>query len=418
MSVPLNFTPMVRYHKLVFFAVLLGVLLVQSCVAESENPPGTVKTGADQTALYFPLLKGKAVGLVANHTSVIGRVHLADTLMHSGINLVKIYAPEHGFRGDVDAGADISNGADSKTGIPIISLYGSKSKPTADDLKGIGIMVYDIQDVGVRFYTYISTLHYVMEACAENNIPLIILDRPDPLGYYVDGPLLDPAYRSFVGLHPIPVVYGMTSGELARMINGEGWLAGGLKCNLKVIPCSNYDHGTYYNLPVDPSPNLNSMEAIYLYPSLCFFEGTIMSLGRGTTFPFRVVGHPDYPDKTFSFVPVATNANKNPVYMGKTCYGTDFRAMSIADLRRMHGLNLGWLIAAYKTMGQGAAFFTDYIDKLAGTDTLRKQIIAGWSEEKIRQSWQEGLIRFKVIRKKYLLYSDFDADNKTGTISN
>lgn len=397
-----------RFNTILIIPVFIGLQLFQACVAKTGSPPENVKTGADQTALYFPLLKGKAVGLVANHTSVTGQVHLADTMIHSGINLVKIFAPEHGFRGTADAGENITNGMDSRTGVPIISLYGSKSKPAAGDLKGIDVMVYDIQDVGVRFYTYISTLHYVMEACAENNVPLLILDRPDPLGHYVDGPVLDTAFRSFVGMHPIPVVYGMTPGELARMINGEGWLVGGNACELKVVPCSNYDHKTFYSLPIDPSPNLNSMEAIYLYPSLCFFEGTIMSLGRGTPFPFRVVGHPDFPAKTFSFTPVATQANKNPVYRGITCFGTDFRSISISDLQRMRALNLRWLIETYKTMGKRQAFFTDYIDKLAGTDNLRKQILEGLTEEQIRQSWQEELVKFKVLRKKYILYDDFE----------
>ncbi|MBN1144224.1 MAG: DUF1343 domain-containing protein [Bacteroidales bacterium] len=396
------------YTTVSCIAVFLGLQLFQACVAKSDPPGQSVHAGADQTSLYFPLLEGKSVGLVANHTSVTGQVHLADTLIRSGINLVKIFAPEHGFRGTADAGENITNGLDSQTGVPIISLYGSKSKPSAHDLKGIDVMVYDIQDVGVRFYTYISTLHYVMEACAENDVPLVILDRPDPLGHYVDGPVLDKAFRSFVGMHPIPVVYGMTAGELARMINGEGWLAGGLACDLKVIPCDSYDHNTFYSLPVDPSPNLNSMEAVYLYPSLCIFEGTIMSLGRGTPTPFRVVGHPEYPDKTFSFTPKATAANKNPVHRDKICYGTDFRSMPVADLQQMRGLNLQWLLDAYTTMGKKESFFTDYIDKLAGTGSLRKQIMDGMTEEQIRQTWQEELVKFKVLRKKYILYKDFE----------
>jgi uncharacterized protein YbbC (DUF1343 family) len=396
------------YKIFTFVSVFFGLQLFQACVAKSDPPRQSVKTGADQTSLYFPLLEGKSVGLIANHTSITGQVHLADTMIQSGIHLVKIFAPEHGFRGTADAGENITNGMDSQTGVPIISLYGSKSKPAASDLKGIDVMVYDIQDVGVRFYTYISTLHYVMEACAENNVPLLILDRPDPLGHYVDGPVLDTAFRSFVGMHPIPVVYGMTVGELARMINGEGWLAGGLACELKVIPCDNYDHKTFYSLPIDPSPNLNSMEAVYLYPSLCFFEGTIMSLGRGTPYPFRVVGHPDYPVRTFSFTPQATAANKNPVHRDKICYGNDFRSMAVADLQQMRELNLQWLIGTYKTMGKREDFFTDYIDKLAGTGNLRKQIVEGLTEEQIRQSWQRELVKFKVIRKKYILYNDFE----------
>jgi uncharacterized protein YbbC (DUF1343 family) len=386
--------------------ILLPALCFTACVYTSiQSAP--VKTGCEQTALYLPLLKGESVGLVANNTSLIGKSHMADFLISSGIHLVRIFSPEHGFRSNADAGAAIDNMVDNKTGVPVTSLYGSKTKPSPEDLKGIDIVVYDIQDVGVRFYTYISTLHYMMEACAEKNIPVLVLDRPNPLGFYVDGPVLTPDLKSFVGMHPIPVVYGMTVGELAQMINGEGWLANRLKCDLKVIPCSNYDHNTFYTLPIDPSPNLNSMEAIYLYPSLCFFEGTLMSLGRGTAFPFRVVGHPDYPVKSFSYTPEATSANKNPKYIGKTCYGVNLQPMDIASLRQMHELNLQWLIDVYKTMGCGEAFFTDYIDKLAGTGELRKQILAGWSEEQIRQSWQDDLEKFRVLRKKYLIYKDF-----------
>lgn len=390
----------------------LGVVFLLSALFTNTygNPPvqpDQVKTGCEQTALYLPQLKGKSVALVANNTSLIGKSHLADSLLEMGVKITRIFAPEHGFRGNTDAGASIANSVDRKTGIPITSLYGSKNKPAISDLKDIDIVIYDIQDVGVRFYTYISTLHYVMEACAENNIPVLVLDRPNPLGFYIDGPILDPTFKSFVGIHPIPVVYGMTVGELAHMINGEGWLAGGLKCDLKVIPCLNYDHQTYYNLPVDPSPNLNSMEAIYLYPSLCFFEGSVMSLGRGTSFPFRVVGHPEYPVRSFSFTPVATTANKNPKYMGKTCYGLNLQKMDIEELKQMYGLNLQWLIDVYNTMDRGEAFFTGYIDKLAGNDELRKQILAGNTEAQIRKSWQGDLDQFRVVRKKYLLYDDF-----------
>jgi uncharacterized protein YbbC (DUF1343 family) len=386
--------------------LLLLALFLFACGEQSDQLE-QVKTGCEQTVLYLPLLKGKSVAIVANSTSVIGSTHLVDSLVISGVKFTRIFSPEHGFRSNADAGVAIDDALDSKTGIPITSLYGSKTKPTTEDLKGIDIVVYDIQDVGVRFYTYISTLLYVMEACAANNIPVLILDRPDPLGYYIDGPILTPAFKSFVGLHPIPVVYAMTVGELAQMINGEGWLLHDLKCDLHVIACKNYDHSDYYNLPVDPSPNLNSMEAVYLYPSLCFFEGTIMSLGRGTAFPFRVVGHPDYPVKSFSFTPHATIANSSPKFKDITCYGINLQSMNIVDLRQMHGLNLKWLIDVYKTMDRGDAFFTDYIDKLAGTGDLRKQILAGLTEVQIRQSWQADLEKFRVLRKKYLLYDDF-----------
>ena len=334
-------------------------------------------------------------------------MHLADSLIRLGVRLTRIFSPEHGFRGDADAGAEIQNGVDERTGVPVISLYGNKTKPSAEDLQGIDIMIYDIQDVGVRFYTYISTLHYVMEACAENNVPLLILDRPDPLGYYIDGPVLEPEYRSFVGMHPIPVVYAMTPGELALMINGEKWLSGGIQCDLKVIPCRNYDHNTRYRLPVNPSPNLNCMEAIYLYPSVCLFEGTIMSLGRGTIFPFRVIGHPDYPDKSFSFIPVTGKANQNPLLKDQTCYGINLGSLTADSLQLMHAINLQWLLDTYKKMNRGKDFFTDYVDRLAGTGRLREQVIAGFTEDQIRQSWKLRLDEFTEKRKNYLLYPDF-----------
>jgi uncharacterized protein YbbC (DUF1343 family) len=408
MSVAGTELPMSRYHKLIFISVLLGIQLFQACVAESGEPTGIPETGAEQTSLYFPMLKGKAVGLVANHTSLIGKRHLADTLIESGITLTRIYSPEHGFRGDADAGAETQNAIDTKTCVRVISLYGNRYKPLPADLKGIDIMIYDIQDVGVRFYTYISTLHYVMEACAENHIPLLILDRPDPLGHYMDGPVLEPEYKSFVGLHPIPVVYGMTPGELAGMINGEGWLAGHVHCDLKVIPCRDYNHETFYQLPVNPSPNLNNMEAIYLYPSICFFEGTIMSLGRGTTSPFRVIGHPDYPDKSFSFVPRAGTSNSNPLFRDQSCYGIDLQSFQIDTLMHIRAIQLQWLIEAFQRMNLGKGFFTGYIDLLAGTGELREQILSGDTEQEIRHSWQPGLQEFAGKRKKYLLYPDFD----------
>jgi uncharacterized protein YbbC (DUF1343 family) len=387
---------------------LIISMFLTHCGTTPVNQPIPVATGADQTELYIHLITSKAVGLVANHTTIIGRnTHLADTLLKLGVNIVKIYSPEHGFRGDIDAGDEIGNTMDSKTGLPIVSLYGEKMKPTPADLQGVEIMIYDIQDVGVRFYTYISTMHYIMEACAENNIPMMILDRPDPLGHYVDGPLLEHDFRSFVGLHPIPVVYGMTPGELARMINGEGWLDKSIHCDLVVIPCNYYDHNTYYKLPVNPSPNLNCMETIYLYPSICFFEGTVMSLGRGTSFPFRVIGNPAYPDKSFSFVPIATPANQNPVLKDQTCYGIDLSYITADSLRGMTAINLQWLIKIYEQMNMGRSFFTDYIDLLAGSDELKNQILKGLTEQQIKESWQPELEKFKAIRKKYLLYNDF-----------
>ncbi|HJZ38930.1 MAG TPA: DUF1343 domain-containing protein [Bacteroidales bacterium] len=386
--------------------LLCGVFF-SACGTPAPGQPALIATGADQTALYLPLLEGKAVGLVANHTTVIGKSHLADSLLRLGVKLVRIFVPEHGFRGDADAGEEIGNSIDGKTGLPLISLYGSAYKPKPADLQGIDIMIYDIQDVGVRFYTYISTLHYLMEACSENGISLLVLDRPNPNGHFVDGPLLDTAFTSFVGMHPIPVVYGMTAGELAGMINGEGWLSGGSTCELQVIPCKGYDHNTFYKLPVNPSPNLNSMEAIYLYPSLCFFEGTIMSLGRGTPFPFRLIGHPDYPGHTFSFVPEATRSNRSPVLKDQVCYGIDLTGIPADSLQSLRSVSLKWLIDIYRHMKKGKFFFNDYIDKLAGNGELRKQILAGWTEAQIRESWQDDLREFNNRRKKYLLYNDF-----------
>ena len=384
---------------------LAAALFFSSCNTAPSQP--AVHTGCERTELYLQILRDKSVGLVANHTTFLGKEHLADFLVRQGIKLTRIFAPEHGFRGDADAGADIRNDVDAATGVPVVSLYGDKFKPTAADLQGIDIMIYDIQDVGVRFYTYISTLHYLMEACAENNIPLLILDRPDPLGYYVDGPILEKEFSSFVGLHPIPIVYGMTPGELARMINGEGWLQDGEKCNLQVIPCSGYDHNTRYQLPVNPSPNLNCMQAIYLYPSICLFEGTIMSLGRGTSSPFRVIGHPDYPDKNFSFVPKSGKSNRNPLLKDQTCYGINLQNIPLDSLEQINRINLKWLIDVSHKMNRDKDFFIPYIDRLAGTAKLREQILQGNAERQIRQSWQQGLDDFRKRRAAYLLYPDF-----------
>jgi len=387
--------------------ILLCSILFNCRPESTPEQPGGVRTGAEQTEKYLPNIIDKSVALVANHTTLIGNTHSADSLLSLGVKITRIFAPEHGFRGEAGAGDLIDNTVDRKTGIPVISLYGSEKKPLPVYLDDIDIMIYDIQDVGVRFYTYISTMHYVMEACAEKGIPLIIFDRPNPLGYYVDGPVLDTSYKSFVGMHPVPVVYGMTAGELAQMINGEGWLKGGVQCNLTVIPCSGYSHNTYYTLPVSPSPNLNSMEAVYLYPSLCFFEGTQMSLGRGTDFPFRVIGHPEYPDKSFSFIPQRNMGNKNPVFLDTRCYGLDLRSMGLDTLRQMRQINLEWLIKVYSSMKLGGKFFTEYLDRLAGSAELRKQITAGKTAEEIRESWQPALMKFRSTRKKYLLYNDF-----------
>lgn len=357
---------------------------------------------------YLPLLKNKKTGVVANNTTLINNTHLVDTLISKKVNVVAIFGPEHGFRGNQPDGKEILNGKDPKTNIEVISLYGNHKKPTKADLQNIEILIFDIQDVGARFYTYISTLTYVMEACAENDIPLVVLDRPNPNGYYVDGPVLEPSFSSFIGMHPVPVVYGLTIGEYAEMVNGEKWLQEGKQCNLTVIKCVNYTHKSHYQLPVRPSPNLQDMKAIYLYPSLCLFEGTVVSIGRGTDNPFKVFGHPQYTKGSFSFTPKPIKGvSEDPPLAGQMCYGKNLAAEagSINDKGRVE---LTWLLEAYKVLNSKTDFFNNYFEKLVGSSTLRKQIIAGKSESEIRKSWQPGLDKFKQTRKKYLLYPDFE----------
>jgi uncharacterized protein YbbC (DUF1343 family) len=345
--------------------------------------------------------------MVVNQTSTIGERHLVDSLLAAGMVIKKIFAPEHGFRGQADAGEKVSDGKDAQTGIPIASLYGAKRKPGAEDLAGIDLMIFDIQDVGARFYTYISTMHYIMEACAENNIPMLILDRPNPNGHYVDGPVLDTStYRSFVGMHPIPTVHGMTIGEYAQMVNGEGWLAGDQTCKLTVIPCENYRHDRPYVLPIKPSPNLPNNRSIYLYPSICLFEGTVFSLGRGTTSQFQVIGAPDYPETDFSFTPISRPGAKYPKHENKTCYGLDLTTLDPEQIFAERQLNLSYLLDIYQRYPNKDDFFlnSDFFEKLAGNNQLRKQLIAGKSEAAIRASWEPALSQFKEMRKKYLLY--------------
>lgn len=361
-----------------------------------------------QLTSYLPLLSGKRIAVAANQTSLIGNVHLVDTLLSLHVNIQKIFCPEHGFRGTADAGETIMNETDSRTGIPIISLYGKKLKPTRKDLTGIDIFLFDIQDVGTRFYTYISTLHYVMESCAENDILLVVLDRPNPNGNYIDGPALDTSFRSFVGMHPVPVVYGMTIGEYALMINGEKWLKKNMQCNIKVIPCDYYSHKSVYQLPVRPSPNLPDMRSVYLYPTLCLFEGTMMSVGRGTPWPFQVIGHPLYPDTAFSFVPATIPGTaKNPLFEGQICYGLNLRNTDTTEVWKPRQINIDILISVYNKMGKNPGFFNAFFDKLAGTNQLRTQIVNGKSESEIRKSWEKDLQKFRETRKKYLLYDDF-----------
>lgn len=368
--------------------------------------------GAEQTSLYLPLLQGKRVGVFANQTSMIGKTHLVDSLVKRGVEVKVIFGPEHGFRGKADAGEHVKNGVDLKTGINVISLYGNHKKPTPQDLKALDILLFDIQDVGVRFYTYISSLQYFMEAALENNIPLIILDRPNPNGFYVDGPVLEPAYKSFVGMQPIPVVYGMTIGEYARMLLGEKWLSSTKTYRselISVIPCKGYDHATLYNLPVYPSPNLRSMQAIYLYPSVCFFEGSLISEGRGTNMPFQIFGHPLLPDTLYAFMPKPNEGAKSSKCFFKNCYGWKLDGSNEDILNQWGGkIQLSFLLNAYRLFpGKDSFFLKDlFFDKLAGNATLREQIKNGLTEEKIRASWQPALKRFKAIRKKYLLYKD------------
>jgi uncharacterized protein YbbC (DUF1343 family) len=354
---------------------------------------------------YLPLIRGKRMALVANHTSMVGDSHLVDTLLARGLkkdHLLKVFAPEHGFRGERAAGAHIEDGRDPLTGISIVSLYGTHYKPTPKDLEGVDLVLFDLQDVGARFYTYISTLHYVMEACAEQGVPLLVLDRPNPNGAYVDGPIREEEYTSFVGMHPIPVVYGLTIGELAGMINGEKWLGEGLGCELRVIPCANYSRGQPYSLPVAPSPNLRNDHAIRLYPSTCFFEGTVLSEGRGTDMPFEVYGHPDL-QGDFSFTPRSIpGVSGHPKFKDQLCRGADLRAFDPPE--GWTRLYLHWLLDAYEKFPDKSEFFRPYFDTLAGTARLREQIEAGWDEDRIRASWQEGLENYHIIREKYLIY--------------
>ncbi|RLD50662.1 MAG: DUF1343 domain-containing protein [Bacteroidetes bacterium] len=400
--------------KIILYILTILALISSSCSQAGQNQgeviiDDRILTGAEQTSVYLPLLKGKKVAIVANQTSVIGYNHLVDSLLNLGVGIVKVFGPEHGFRGNAGAGEKVNTTTDEKTGLPIVSLYGKHKKPTPEDLKGIDIVVFDIQDVGVRFYTYISTMSYVMEACAENDVEMIVLDRPNPNGFYVDGPMLEPEFSSFVGLHPIPVVHGMTMGEYAQMVNGEEWLKDSVKCKMKVIPLKNYTHKSLYELPVKPSPNLPNMDAIYLYPSLCFFEGTIISVGRGTEMPFQIIGHPDYRDGKTVFIPKPIiGAAPHPKYEGKVCYGVVLKDSVENPILQEKQLHLSWLINTYTYFRGKDDFFNNFFDKLAGSDKLRKQILEGKTEEEIRQSWKAGLEGFKKIRKKYLLYEDFE----------
>jgi uncharacterized protein YbbC (DUF1343 family) len=381
---------------------LLALLLASPVSARAA-----VRVGAERTEEYIPLTQNKKIGLVANHTSLVSGVHLLDTLRSRGVDVLRVYAPEHGFRGTWEAGANVKGYVDKKSRVEVTSIYGASKKPSSRQLSGVQLMIFDIQDVGARFYTYLSTLHYVMESCAENGIPLIVLDRPNPNGRYVDGPILEPKCRSFIGMHPIPIVHGMTLGELALMINGEAWLKNKVQCKLTVVACEGYNRAAEYRLPVRPSPNLPNMRSVYLYPSLCLFEGTAMSVGRGTDFPFQVFGHPSWRGKQFSFKPrsikgVATN----PPYEKKTCYGVDLREISVDSLLGRRRIELEYLLEAYRYFAGKETFFTGFFSNLAGNNRLQKQVEQGMSAAQIRASWQPDLEKFRQQRKKYLLYEE------------
>jgi uncharacterized protein YbbC (DUF1343 family) len=360
-----------------------------------------LSAAANSTELYFPLLKEKRVALVGNHTSLVGNVHLYDTLIQSGINIKEVFCPEHGFRGNVEAGEKVKTQKDSELGIKIISLYGKNYKPKPSDLANIDIVLFDIQDIGVRCYTYLSTLHYVMEACAENGKKLIVLDRPNPNASYVAGPVLDMKYKSFVGLHPVPLVYGMTIGEYALMINGEGWLKNGVKADLIVIPCSHYVHSSVVVLTEKPSPNLPNAQAVYLYPSLVLFEGTSINVGRGTDFPFQVFGSPNMTEYNFSYTPKTKQGNPKPMHADTLCYGLDLQNIVLPD---SNSLSLQWLIYAYKHYPEKASFFNRFFYNLSGNAKLIEQIRQGLDEQSIVKSWESDIVKFLAVREKYLLY--------------
>jgi len=420
------FKPFKSTYLLLFFTFNIQLI----SVAQNMKPTfkndfkqkAQLKTGAERTALYVPFLKNKNIAVVSNQTSVIQSTtdsifevfpgknevyfdhirhlssHLVDSLLSLGISIKKVFAPEHGFRGKVDAGEVVKDGFDAKTGIPIVSLYGKNKKPSAKQLDQIDMMVFDIQDVGTRFYTYISTLHHVLEACAEAGIPVLILDRPNPNGHYIDGPVLELEYKSFVGMHQVPVVYGMTIGEYGKMINGERWLKNGIQCDLKVIPLANYSHSLSVSLPIKPSPNLPNDSSINLYPSLCFFEGTNVSVGRGTEMQFQVYGSPFLKQGDFMFTPTPNEGAKYPKHNAKICFGEDLRTKET-----LHQLDLSYLISAYK-QNTAKEFFNDFFTKLAGTKKIQQQIEQGLSVNEIKNSWKEDLHKFRIVREKYLLY--------------
>ena len=393
--------------KTELFAFLMIIFVACSSMSESQKEAGKSRIilGAEQLDQYMSQLKGKRVALLVNQTSTIGSVHLVDTLQSLGVDIQKVFAPEHGFRGDYSAGAVVSNGIDQKSGLPVVSLYGRNKKPTPQMLENIDVVIFDIQDVGVRFYTYISTMHYVMEACAEQNKKLIILDRPNPNGFYVDGPVLKKEYSSFIGMHPIPIVHGLTVGELALMIEGEAWLKNKVKCNFQIVPCKNYTHDSLYQLPIKPSPNLPNMNSVYLYPYLGLFEGTNVSIGRGTDFPFQVVGRPEFKGD-YLFIPRSIpGVSDHPKHEGKECGGFVVNDVNLPRFFEQPSLNLDWFLLFYaKNTPENGLYFKNFIFKLIGNSTFKDQVIAGLSAQEIKQTWQSDLEEYKAMRKKYLLY--------------
>lgn len=401
------------YNLLItFFSVLSAISCQTETSANADAPAASsiaqsdVVVAADRLDEYLPLVRDKTIALLVNHTSVTGGDHLADRLLAEGIEIKTIFAPEHGFRGTADAGEKIADGKDAKTGVQVTSLYGKKRKPAPEDLAGIDLVLFDIQDVGCRFYTYISTMSLAMEACAENNVPFLVLDRPNPNGHYVDGPIRESGYESFVGMHPVPMVYGMTIGEYAQMVNEEGWLANGVKCELSVIPCANYTHESMYDLPIKPSPNLPNLRSILLYPSLCMFEGTPLSVGRGTTTQFQVIGHPDISDAPYEFTPTPQPGAMNPKLQDQLCHGISFVHMDPTLIFSERQINLDHVIHFFNEFPDKDAFFYENkrFDTLAGTAKLREMIMAGKTAAEIKASWTDDLAKFEVVREKYLIY--------------
>lgn len=398
--------------RIFIFLSLIGLTLFSKCgkTTKSDSETGdssltlvsnpSIVVGAARLDILLPKIENKNVALVVNYTATVGETHVADTLQSVGVIIKKIMAPEHGFRGNAANGEHVKDGFDTKTNLPVVSLYGNNRKPTPEQLSDVDVVIYDIQDVGVRFFTYIGTLHYVMEACAENGKKLIVLDRPNPNSGYIDGPVLSPDQKSFVGMHPVPVVHNMTVGEFARMINGEGWLDGKRKCELEVIPLENWDHDDKYSLPLKPSPNLPNDQAVRLYPSLCYFEGTTLSLGRGTDFPFQAIGHPDLKGFPFEFTPVTIEGvAKNPPQENKLCFGLDLREVPVPEKVDLH-----YLLDMYKAFPKKEEFFNSFFERLAGNAVLRQQIKDGLTEDQIRATWQQDIDAYKEMRKKYVLY--------------